>query len=137
MTGILHSRFITLHLRLIDIRFGTYSNDLALQAGLDLEMPGPSVFCGKQIEALINCGKLTEDPINESVRRLLDLTARVNQVAVSYDNSRAKERAKEMSHLLRRIASDSIFLLKNDQNTLPLRPDKRVGFYNMNLVNGN
>jgi len=49
---------------------GIYSTDISIKAGMDLEMPGPPVFRGQQIERQLGCGKLAEydlDPCVKSV----------------------------------------------------------------------
>nr|XP_019003475.1 uncharacterized protein I203_03618 [Kwoniella mangroviensis CBS 8507]OCF66936.1 hypothetical protein I203_03618 [Kwoniella mangroviensis CBS 8507] len=48
---------------------GTYSTDEAIQAGLDLEMPGPSIIRGPALLRMVTCGKVKETEIDERARQ--------------------------------------------------------------------
>lgn len=51
-------------------RYGTYSAFEALEAGLDLEMPGPGVWRGERLMRGVSCGKLEEAVIDKSAKRV-------------------------------------------------------------------
>lgn len=46
---------------------GTYSGGQAIEAGLDLEMPGPGMMRGANIEREVISGKLSPQAIDDSV----------------------------------------------------------------------
>src|SRR3954453_11680529 len=56
--------------------FGTHSTVPSVNAGLDLEMPGPAAWRGAKLLQAVECGEVSEAAINESVRRLLRLIER-------------------------------------------------------------
>jgi len=61
--------------------FGTYSTAEALNAGLDLEMPGPTKHRGERLVKAVRDGAVSTDPLKESARRLLRLFSRVGAFA--------------------------------------------------------
>lgn len=49
---------------------------------VDLEMPGPSIFRGKQLVTAVEARKVSKRTINNSVRRLLELINRAQPPAL-------------------------------------------------------
>ncbi len=110
-------------------RFGTYSTSGAVNSGLDLEMPGPTRFRGNALGHAISSGKVPSETLDERARAMLKL---VNVCAASGIKERAEEielNTPETSSLLRKLASDSITLLKNDRQLLPLSKNKSVSTF--------
>ena len=105
--------------------WGTYSTSEALNAGLDLEMPGPSVFRGQALAEAVECRKVSLKAVDAAVRNLLQLINRTK----AWDNSEPQAwigtDTKESQALARTIAADSIVLLKNDKSILPLDKTKK------------
>lgn len=99
--------------------FGTNSAEVA-NGGLDLEMPGPARWMGSSLLKAVQDRLVSEAVIDDKVRRLLRLMLRVGAL----DNPEIPpERAvdtPEQRALLREVAAESIVLLKNDRNVLPL-----------------
>ncbi|KAH7039886.1 glycoside hydrolase superfamily [Microdochium trichocladiopsis] len=108
--------------------FGTYSTSAALNAGLDLEMAGPTKFrTQKMIEDALASGELSIDTIAKSVQRLVNTlvaTKRIGLADAADIAGKLPERSsvpdEKTISLLRRAAADGMVLLKNDNNTLPL-----------------
>jgi beta-glucosidase len=102
---------------------------LALAAGMDVELLGVHGYGSVLVQAVKN-GKVTEAQLDESVRRLL----RDKVMLGLFENPYVKEDpivihkvASEGNDLSRRLAAESVTLLKNDKNVLPLGRDfKRV-----------
>ena len=94
-------------------------NKLAsVQNGLDLQMPGPSGQIPMLLKAVEN-GELSEETIDEHIRRILALIERTS------DRKALEEVDWENHHEFAvRLAEESIVLLKNDENVLPLKPGK-------------
>lgn len=93
----------------------------ALNGGLDLEMPGTpgALKDNPRLVQLVKDGVLSQEVLDEAVARMLRLIFRTH--------SQRKPEAtfdKDAHHALaRRVASECIVLLKNDDQILPLRPE--------------
>ncbi|KEG09366.1 glycoside hydrolase family protein [Trypanosoma grayi] len=89
----------------------------ALRAGLDLDMPSNHGVNSAKIVAAVKNGALSENVLDTSVRRILELIAKRQRTVVpnaKYD--------KEAHHnLARRTAHETLVLLKNKDGLLPLR----------------
>ncbi|KAL3455811.1 putative glycosyl hydrolase [Aspergillus heterothallicus] len=103
---------------LISDWFATKSSAMSIHAGLDLEMPGPTVFRGQRLVNEVRSGTVDQKKIDESAERVLALID-----AARESHSDAPERSEiqpETNTLALRIASEGIVLLKNDRQVLPL-----------------
>jgi beta-glucosidase len=103
---------------------GTYSTTEAVEAGLDLEMPGPSRWRKNLLSHAVASGKLSELTVDERVRAVLRLVDRCTASKVPENAPEGKIDTPETAAFLRRIASESLVLLKNTNNVLPLQKDK-------------
>ncbi len=96
--------------------YGTYSDNVPAGA-LDLEMPGPARWMyPDKIVAAVENGNLDEAIIDDKVRRLLRLIERVT--------GEREPLPPPDGQLPRQTAAEAIVLLKNENNLLPLDPDK-------------
>lgn len=96
---------------------------LALEAGLDVELPAADCY-GAPLLAAIAAGRLAEETLDESVRRVLSAKFDLGLFEEPYvDAAAAAASAATTAHreLARRIARKSIVLLRND-GILPLAP---------------
>ncbi|GJN74822.1 glycosyl hydrolase [Purpureocillium lilacinum] len=96
---------------------GTYTTIDSLNAGLDLEMPGPSRYRGKYIESAMQARLIKQSTIEARARKVLEFIKQASQVQVS-----AVERGRDLPEdraLNRKICANSIVLLKNE-GILPL-----------------
>ena len=91
-----------------------------LNSGLDLEMPGDIKFNRTQIVKAVKDGRISEETLNKSVRRVLEMVYRT-----IYSKKRHTANFEAHSLLARQIACDSAVLLKNDSNLLPLKEDEK------------
>lgn len=98
--------------------WGTYSTSEALNAGLDLEMPGPCIWRGKQLMTAVEARKVSIKTVDDSVRRLLQLIDRT--LPSQAPGIHQGEDTSESRSTLRKLSADSIVLLKNDRGVLPL-----------------
>ncbi|MDQ0733282.1 glycoside hydrolase family 3 C-terminal domain-containing protein [Arthrobacter sp. B1I2] len=100
--------------------WGAVSDRVAgVAAGMDLEMPGSGGGTDQQIVDAVRDGRLTEDQVDDAVRRVLALTnlpggEATNKVPVDQHHTLARE-----------VAAESIVLLKN-QAVLPLGGGQRI-----------
>lgn len=98
--------------------FGTTSRAAALEAGLDLEMPGPTVFRGAGLIKDVDSGCVQMKLLDERVAEVLKFMSSVKQAQSTAEEVPGEDEAT--STLCRRIAVESMILLKNENRVLPL-----------------
>ncbi|AZZ60497.1 glycosyl hydrolase [Oenococcus sp. UCMA 16435] len=94
----------------------------ALKAGLDLEMPGKGAESTTEIVEAVNNGKLDEKILDRAVLRVIQMVEKwqpQSKTVVSYD-------LEKQHQFARQLADESIVLLKNEQQLLPLKPDQSL-----------
>ncbi|KAG5651698.1 hypothetical protein H0H81_007757 [Sphagnurus paluster] len=108
--------------------FGVYSIDLSIKAGLDLEMPGTNKWRTLDlVNRTIAARKLTTRDVRARARTVLELVQKCAQGAPEILDGDGEERTVESDEdkvLLRRVAAESVVLLKNADAILPLDPQK-------------
>jgi beta-glucosidase len=89
----------------------------AVEAGLDLEMPGPSTLRGDQLWGMVYNWLISESAVDACARRVLGLALKTGRM----DGPRPAGALNTPEHqaLARQLADESITLLKND-GILPL-----------------
>jgi beta-xylosidase len=98
---------------------------LGVSAGMDVEAPSPHGY-GKALVRAVESGKLSEDQLDESVRRVLRdkfALGLFDNPYVAEDPVEIRTRASQGDELSRRLADESVTLLKNDDGLLPLGRD--------------
>ncbi|MCU9612604.1 glycoside hydrolase family 3 C-terminal domain-containing protein [Caldibacillus lycopersici] len=94
----------------------------ALNAGLELEMPSSHGLGDRKIVEAVRSGKLSETLLDQAVERLLRVIFQAvdnKKTSASYD--------KEQHHQLARdVASESMVLLKNEEQILPLKKEGTI-----------
>lgn len=100
--------------------FGMYSTSESLNAGLDLEMPGPTKWRGDLLRWSVASGKVKQRTVDGSVRNLLKLINKVSRCSEEDRDIAETGDSQSKRTLCRKVASESIVLLKNSRNTLPL-----------------
>ena len=98
----------------------THDRVASLKAGLDLEMPGDTEYCRRQIMAGLEDGSLPMEALDKAVENVLKL---VEKYAVSPEKKPADFEAHHA--LAAEIAADCAVLLKND-GTLPLTGKEKL-----------
>jgi beta-glucosidase len=98
--------------------YGTKSTNEALEAGLDLEMPGPSVFRGSKLLDTIKRKEISEEALNAAVANVLTL---IDRTSLSHSDKEEESLIYDStSAMALKAASEGIVLLKNENNILPL-----------------
>lgn len=95
---------------------------LGVDAGLDLEMPTSRGVNDKKIIKAVKKGKLSVKTVDRSAERLVDLILKSKDNRV-YDY---KYDADKHHQVARRVASESIVLLKNNKKILPIKEHCRI-----------
>ena len=88
--------------------------------GLDLEMPGPSNVWGKALIEAVEAKKVSEELINDKVRRILSVAEFSNRFQKPEIKNEEAIDQPEHRVLLRKAAADGMVLLKNE-GLLPLK----------------
>jgi beta-glucosidase len=98
---------------------------LGIKAGVDLEAARPDVYT--HLVELVKAGKIKESQIDTAVARILTLKFKAGLFEKPLaDTARIKDRVHTPEHikLSQQIAEESIVLLKNNDNLLPLNISK-------------
>jgi beta-glucosidase len=93
----------------------------ALKAGLDMDMTSGAF--GNQIAGLVQSGKLPMSVLDQAVRLVLRIKFRAGLFDHPYTDPKRAQTAlltPENRHLARKLAQESLVLLKNDHGLLPL-----------------
>ncbi|KAJ5737710.1 uncharacterized protein N7483_002835 [Penicillium malachiteum] len=106
--------------------FGTYSTSEAIKAGLDLEMPGPPRWRGGALAHAITSNKISQNTLNDRVRAVLKLVQKASKSGIPQRAPETQLNRAQDRGLLRKIASEAIVLLKNEENILPLDKNRKV-----------
>jgi beta-glucosidase len=96
-----------------------HSTAPAVNAGLDLEMPGPPRHFGARLLAAVQDGQVPKATIDEAARRLIRLMLRTGHLdgVPASGGELCSDRHRTIA---RRAAEESFVLLKNDGGLLPL-----------------
>ncbi len=93
-----------------------------LIAGLELEMPSSSGEGDKKLVEAVRTGKLPESVLDNAVERLLNIIF----MAVDNKKSNAVYDKQEHHALAREVARESMVLLQNHDNILPLKKEGTI-----------
>ncbi len=99
--------------------FGSHSTAPTINAGLDLEMPGPPRDRGQKLIDAVNAGEVTIDTLDHRVAAMLRLMERVGSLDDHRPFAETADDRPEHRALIRRAGAEAAVLLKND-NVLPL-----------------
>jgi len=103
----------------------THSTVESANAGLDVEMPSGDFFGGGKLQAAVKEGKVSEDTINDKVRRVLRIMFRAGLFERKDSDRPARSVLNSPEHqgIALRMAHESMVLLKND-GLLPLEKSR-------------
>ncbi len=93
----------------------------AVEAGLDVELPGSICFTGPMLAGLKN-GTISEPALDEAVRRVLSVKFRMglfDDRLVDEGKAAVSSHTAQHQALALRMAQEGITLLKNEANSLP------------------
>lgn len=100
--------------------FGSHSTAETVNAGLDLEMPGPTRDRGQKLIDAVESGAVSEATLRQRVVNMLRLMQRVGSHAVHNPFIERADDRPEHRALIRRAGAEAAVLLKNN-GILPLQ----------------
>jgi len=102
----------------------------AIRAGVDMDLVGDTItgnVYSPNLERLVNKKEISEEIINESVRRVLRIKYRLGLFQNPYSTNQYSGEETlpdaEKKRIALQLARESIVLLKNENNILPLKKD--------------
>ena len=104
------------------------SNDHAAgtAAGSNLEMPSAGFDSAREIIKAVSHGTLSEDDVNARVDELLTAVLETNSMAKGVAEEGTGFDIEAHHQIARKAAAESMVLLKNEENILPLAPGTKV-----------
>lgn len=101
-----------------------HAAELAINAGVDMDMQGATFY--EHMSGLVEEGRVAEDRVDDAVRRILEMKYRLGLFEDPYrysNKARQQEFVYKDEHLraATEMAKKSMVLLKNQNDTLPLR----------------
>ncbi|WP_369213604.1 beta-glucosidase H [Streptomyces flavofungini] len=98
------------------------STTRGIEGGLDAAMPGPGTVYGEPLAAAVRAGEVAEETVDEAVRNVLRLAARVGLLEGAGPVVSRVPAETDGEALAREIARRSFVLVRNEHRTLPLAP---------------
>ncbi|HYG22938.1 MAG TPA: glycoside hydrolase family 3 N-terminal domain-containing protein [Verrucomicrobiae bacterium] len=101
---------------------------IAVEAGLDISMVPLDYSFAKLLKQLVMDGRVNQERIDKSVRRILRLKVELGLLRNPYVEAEAAANFGQPEHqqLALQAAEESLTLLKNERTTLPLKKSARV-----------
>ena len=101
----------------------------AINAGIDMDLNGGSMM--DLLEGLVKEGEVSENDINTACRRILEAKYKLGLFDdpfryLNIDRYKKEVRTAELQKQTREMAHESMVLLKNDNNVLPLNKGVRI-----------
>lgn len=98
----------------------------AIEGGLDVAMPGPQTVYGPALAQAVRDGEVEEAKVDEAVRNVLRLAARVGILADAEPVVTELPDTIDGEALARELARRAFVLVRNENGALPLKPSQKV-----------
>ena len=108
-----------------------YSVCGSVEAGVDLEMPGPGQWRGKRLAHSVAASTIETEIVDDRVRAMLNLVKEASRSGIN-NTLEEETNTPEDRALLRKAAAESIVLMKNDGNILPFDKSKPIALIGPN-----
>lgn len=108
-----------------------------MNAGLDLEMPGPPRLRGVLADLAVSSRKVSHATLDARARNVLNLVQKCAKIEGVSSVESTRDTVEDRS-IIRQLAAESIVLLKNDNKILPIPSDQveEIALIGPNLKNG-
>ena len=109
--------------------YGLHSTVDGVKAGLDLEMPGPTLHRGARLVEAVERGEVSIDDLRARARSVLELMQRTGALDADGPGAEGTRHDADDVRLVRRAGAQGMVLLRNvaaagGDPVLPLRPDR-------------
>lgn len=111
--------------------FGSHSTAPTVNAGLDLEMPGPPRDRGPKLIDAVKAGEVSMETLDQRVRAMLRLMERVGSLDDHRPHEERADDRPEHRALIRRAGAAAAVLLRND-GVLPLAGNGKLAIIGPN-----
>jgi beta-glucosidase len=102
--------------------FGLHSTAEGVMAGLDLEMPGPTLHRGQALIDAVERGEVPTELVRECARNILNIMERTGGIDVPPGAEITRDDAADIA-ILRRASAASMVLLRNESiSGIPVLP---------------
>ncbi len=105
---------------------GSFDHVAGVEAGSHLEMPGTRAMGAKELVDAIENGELSEEILNKRVDELLSIVLKLSENKNIVGDHLQSEMIDTHHEVAKRAARESIVLLENKNNTLPLQKGVKV-----------
>lgn len=99
---------------------GTYSTAKGVNAGVELEMPGPTKWRGDKLLKAVRDGEVRESTIDSRAIKVLELAKRLGRFEHPEEPPEKAVEDPERDQFIAYAAAEGIVLLKNDGGILPI-----------------
>jgi beta-glucosidase len=103
----------------------------AVEAGVDLEMPGPGEWRGKRLSHAVTARRIDQDLVDDRARAVLKLVKKASAASIEGTEEETLDRIEDRA-LMREAAAESIVLMKNDDGILPFDINKPIAIIGPN-----
>lgn len=117
--------------------FSVYDTDKLLASGTDIEMPFAYILAADKVRAQLASGRVTEDDINTRVKCILRPCIEFGLLDHPHADKELRDKWPGHATTAKQIGHESLVLLKNRNELLPLKRDevRRIALFGANAVN--
>lgn len=105
---------------------GSFNHVEGVRAGSHLEMPGTRVMGAKEIVDAVENDELSIDVLNKRVDELLSVVLELSENKNIVGDNLQQEMVEKHHNVAKKAARESVVLLKNENNILPIKKDIKV-----------
>ncbi|KAF9873873.1 hypothetical protein CkaCkLH20_08607 [Colletotrichum karsti] len=99
---------------------GVYSTADSINAGVDVDLPGPTIYRGPKLLKAIDEGLVSDDTIDKSALRVLELAKRLGRFENPEEPPEQEAKNPQRDESIRQGGAQGMVLLKNDGDLLPI-----------------